>query len=547
VTSLWTGAGPRLAVAALAAVAAVAGLAPAGARAADDVATAEVETAVVRFDGRPLMQVAGISSRPAPGRAEAIAGRVLALAEDPGTPTAAIQVLSTPQGMEIRAPAYPLMLVTAPDAALEGAPIEVVAEGHRRQIVEAVDRYRAARAPARIWAAVGVSVAATVVLALALVLSSWLLRRLEAFLDRRYQGLASTAPGTVADALRVAPVLRAMSRSLRTARVVVAALLVLAWADVVLRQFPWTRPLGEDLAGMVLGPLGTIATGIAGYLPKLLFLVVLVLVARSALRLTRVYFGALERGSVRLPNFEPEWSLATYKIIRVVVIAIALVMAYPYLPGAGSEALQGLSVFAGLLISLGASSSVANVIAGYITTFGRVLRVGDMIQVGEVTGTVTQIRLLTVRVRTLRNEEVTIPNAVMVNSNVVNYTTFSRQGGLVLQTEVGIGYATPWRQVHAMLEEAARRTPDLLREPAPFVLRKRLGDFAVVYQLNAWKAEAVRLVHAYSALHQNILDVFNEHGVQIMTPAYEGDTEAPKVVPRERWYTPPAVPPAGGT
>jgi small-conductance mechanosensitive channel len=185
---------------------------------------------------------------------------------------------------------------------------------------------------------------------------------------------------------------------------------------------------------------------------------------------------------------------------------------------------------------------VSNVIAGYITTFGRVLRVGDLIEVGGVRGVVTQIRLLTVRLRTIRNEEVTIPNAVLQNSSVVNFSALSRDGGLMLQTEVGIGYEVPWRQVHAMLLEAAARTTGLLAEPAPFVLQRSLGDFSVIYQLNVHKAQAEQLVHSYSTLHQNILDVFNEYGVQIMTPAYEGDTPVPKVVPRERWFAAPAAP-----
>jgi small-conductance mechanosensitive channel len=522
----------------------------AGARAAEDAPApppapaGEVDTAPVRFDGRVLMEVAGISSRPAPERAAAIAARIGAMAADESAPTSSIEIVPTSFGLEIRSAAYPLMVVTAADAALEGASLEIVAGVHRRQIADAIERYRADRQPEEIWRGVLVSAAATAALAGALALFSFLFHRLGAALDRRYQKLLQASPGTVADALKAAPVLRAMRGSLATARMVVALLLVLVWLDVVLGQFPWTRELSENLAGMILGPIGTIAVGIVNYLPKLLFLVVLAVVARFALRMLRLYFGALERGSVSLPNFEPEWSLATYKIIRVVVIGIALVMAYPYLPGAGSEALQGLSVFAGLLISLGASSSVANVIAGYITTFGRVLRIGDLIKVGEVMGVVTQIRLLTVRVRTIRNEEVTIPNSVMVGSNVINYTSLSKERGLVLQTEVSIGYQTPWRQVEAMLLEAARRTEGLMAEPPPFVLQKQLGDFAVVYQLNVHKAEAVGLVQAYSRLHENVLDVFNEYGVQIMTPAYEGDPEVPKVVPKEQWFQAPARPEA---
>jgi small-conductance mechanosensitive channel len=185
---------------------------------------------------------------------------------------------------------------------------------------------------------------------------------------------------------------------------------------------------------------------------------------------------------------------------------------------------------------------VSNVLAGYLNTFGRVFRVGDVIQIGEVRGQVTQIRLLTTRVRTPKNEEVTLPNSVLLGNHVVNYSTLAQSDGLILHTEVGIGYETPWRQVHAMLEEAARRTPELRREPAPFILQRKLADFAVVYELNAHASSASGMLQAYSRLHQNILDVFNEHGVQIMTPAYESDPEQPKIVPKEQWFAAPAKP-----
>jgi small-conductance mechanosensitive channel len=252
----------------------------------------------------------------------------------------------------------------------------------------------------------------------------------------------------------------------------------------------------------------------------------------------------VERGRATLPNFDSAWSLPTYKLIRTLVIGLALVMAYPYLPGSGSEALRGISVFAGLLLSLGASAAVGNVIAGYFNIFGRVFRVGDVIQVGEVTGAVTQIRLLTTRVRTIKNEEVTIPNSMIVSSHLVNYSALAETQGLILHTEVGIGYEVPWRQVHAMLEEAARRTPDISREPAPFILQRVLGDFAVVYQLNVYTSTALGMAGTYTRLHQNILDVFNEHGVQIMTPAYESDPQDLKIVPPNKWYDPPAKPPS---
>jgi len=520
------------------------------ARAADQPSedTAEASTAPVRLDGRTLLVVGGISSRPAGDRAEAISQRVQDIADDPGIPLEAIEVVPGPQGPEIRAGGRLIMAVTTLDAQREGVSPELLAATHRAQFADAILRYRAERSPGRLWRSVLVSLAATVALVVAVWLLLLLFRRLDAALERRYGALVQSAQGKVADALRIAPMLSAMRRSVVTARFVAMGLLLFVWLEVVLGQFPWTRWLSEDLAELLLDPLGRIFVGIADYIPSLLFLIVLAFVARFGLRMMRLYFGALERGTLSLPGFEPEWAIATYKIARVFVIGIVLVMAYPYLPGAGSEALQGLSVFAGLVLSLGASSSVSNVIAGYITTFGRVLRVGDVIKVGDTVGTVSRIRLLTIRLRTVRNEEVTIPNATLLSTNVINYSALSREDGLILQTEVGIGYEVPWRQVHAMLIEAAGRTPGLMTEPPPFVLQRQLGDFAVVYQLNVYKAEARGLVVAYSNLHQTILDVFNEYGVQIMTPAYEGDPETPKVVPREQWFQSPARPPdaAGG-
>ena len=508
---------------------------------------AEASTAPVRLDGRTLLLVRGISSFTPESRAAAIVGRLTDVARDPGIAVDSLTVVPGPAGLEIRAGSRPIMAVTTLDAQAEGVSLEVLAAAHKARFADAIQSYRVERSPEQLGRGVLVSLAATVALAGGIWLVAFLFRRLDAALERRYGALVQTGHGKVADALRIAPMLSAMRGSLVTTRVVILGILVFLWLQLVLAQFPWTRWLSDDLAAFLLDPLATIFLGIADYIPKLLFLIVLAFVARFALRMMRLYFGAVERGTLSLPGFEPEWAIATYKIARVLVIGIALVMAYPYLPGAGSEALQGLSVFAGLVLSLGASSSVSNVIAGYITTFGRVLRVGDMIKVGETMGTVSQIRLLTIRLRTVRNEEVTIPNGTLLGTNVINYSALSRENGLILQTEVRINYAVPWRQVHAMLLEAAARTPGLMREPPPFVLQRELGDFAVAYQLNVHKAEARALVIAYSNLHQNILDVFNEYGVQIMVPSYEGDPAEPKVVPREQWFQSPARPPATGS
>ena len=241
-----------------------------------------------------------------------------------------------------------------------------------------------------------------------------------------------------------------------------------------------------------------------------------------------------------MAGFDPEWSEPTYKLIRLAVIVLALVVAYPYIPGGRSEAFKGITIFIGILFSLGSSSAIANFVAGYIMTYRRAFRVGDRIKIGETMGDVTELRLGTTHLKSLKNEEVIIPNSSLINNEVVNYSSLARQRGLILHTTVGIGYETPWRQVEGLLILAAERTPGTLKEPPPFVLQKALGDFAVTYEINVYCDNAQAMAMIYTMLHRNVLDLFNEYGVQIMTPAYEGDPETPKVVPKEEWFTAPA-------
>ena len=187
---------------------------------------------------------------------------------------------------------------------------------------------------------------------------------------------------------------------------------------------------------------------------------------------------------------------------------------------------------------------IASLIAGYTMTYRRAFKIGDRIQVNDLIGDVVEMRLLVTRLRTVKNEEIVVPNSLILNSHVMNYSTLAQSCGLILHTTVGIGYETPWRQVEAMLRVAAERTPGLLQEPPPFVLQKSLGDFAVTYELNVYCDNPQAMLRLYTALHQNILDVFNEYGIQIMTPAYERDPAQPKVVPKGQWFMAPAANPA---
>ena len=328
--------------------------------------------------------------------------------------------------------------------------------------------------------------------------------------------------------------------TLRALYVLTAFVVILACADYVLSLFPWSRSVALGGVELLIDPLRTIWNGVINATPGLIFIAILVVVTRYVLRLIRLFFSGIAYGTIRPAGFDQDWAWPTYRLLRFAVIAFALVIAYPYIPGSNSEAFKGVSIFIGVLMSLGASSMVANSLAGYTLIYRRAFRPGDRIKVGDTVGDVVAMRQQVTHLRTPKNEEVTIPSSTILNSHVVNYSALAREGGLILHTTVGIGYETSWRQVEAMLIDAANRTEGLLREPSPFVLQKNLGDFCVTYEINAYCDRPQHMEQLYSSLHRNILDVFNEHGVQIMTPNYVADSEQPKVVPKEQWYPAPA-------
>jgi small-conductance mechanosensitive channel len=266
----------------------------------------------------------------------------------------------------------------------------------------------------------------------------------------------------------------------------------------------------------------------------------LFLIVRYLLDILRFFFAAVEKGDMKISGFFPEWAGPTYKITRFLILVFALVIAYPYIPGSRSRAFEGISIFLGVLFSLGSTTIIANMVAGVILTYMRGFRVGDVVKIGDTTGKVTAVSLLVTRLRTPKNLEITIPNSMLMSSQVINYSFAAGEGRLILPTSITIGYDAPWRQVHGLLLLAAERTAQVLREPAPFVLQSALDDFYVKYELNVYAASSDNMPLLYSELHQNIQDAFNEFGVQIMSPHYVADPVSAKIVPREHWRQPPA-------
>ncbi|MFI5321103.1 MAG: mechanosensitive ion channel family protein [Myxococcota bacterium] len=517
--------------------------APAFAQAAAPAEPSKQQTAPVVVDGAVLMRVRGVSVYPAEVRAAAIAAQIVAFARDASVPADAVRQRSTGSSTVVEAGSYRLMEVLVPDAEIEGVSHQILARAVAGRIASAVKTYREERTPrALVLKAVRLA-AAAIACALLLWLVHRAVLRLELHLERRFRPALRDVGVQAFSILRAEQLWAALRAALGALRVLPALFLALWVLDYGLRLFPWTRSAGLRLGGVLRMPLVSIGGGLIEIAPNLVFLAIWILVVRYMLTLARLFFAAVGSGAITMRGFDPEWAEPTYRIARTLAIAFALVVAFPYVPGSDSQAFRGLSLFFGVVFSLGSSSVVGNLIAGYTMLYRRAYRLGDRIRVADVMGEVIDSRLLVTHVRTAKNEEVVIPNSLILQSSVTNFSSLAKTRKLLLHTTVGIGYETPWRQVEAMLLEAAARTDGVLRDPAPFVLLLALADFAVTYELNVFTEDPTTMLPQYTRIHRNVLDVFNEHGVQIMTPAYEGDPPEPKVVPRERWFEAPARPP----
>lgn len=337
-----------------------------------------------------------------------------------------------------------------------------------------------------------------------------------------------------------------VSRLLNTLIASGMLLLSYLWATFVLRRLPWTRPWGESLTGYLFDTLGTVFKASVSAIPGLMLVVVIFVLGRFISGIIRSFFTRFESGQVESIWLDQATAVPTRKLSIAFVWLVALAMAYPYLPGAQTEAFKGMSVLFGLMVSLGASGVVGQVVSGFILVYSRSLKVGEYVRIGDTEGTVTELGLFATRIQTGMGEEIVLPNNYVTGTPTKNYSRTVAEGkGFVLDTTVTIGYDTPWRQVHAMLLQAARNTAGLLNDPAPYVVQTALSDWYVEYRLVCYAGPEApsRRALVLGDLHANIQDAFNEYGVQIMSPHYMADKDHTVVVARENWYAPPANPP----
>jgi small-conductance mechanosensitive channel len=497
-------------------------------------------TAPVTLGEDTLFNLAvGTRGWPADRRAAFVSQRIAKFADMIEIPVDSIKAIDSETSTDIVAMDLSLLSVFDLEATYHSETRQDLARRRLEAVRSAVTRYRTDRTQASFLRGLIFSGLATIILLFVLSLLNRIRRWLEGILSSRIRGITVKSQEVIrADWLR--GVFRFLARM--TWWFLLVGLLYL-YLEFALNQFVWTRPLARHLLDLVLGPLRTLGGGVYAYLPNLFFLLVLYVITKLLFRFLRLVFREVQQGTMVLPGFDPDWAMPTFRIVRFLLLAFVLVIAFPYIPGSNSPAFQGVSLFLGLLLSLGSSSAVGNVVAGVIITYMRSFKVGDVVRIQENIGCVISHGLLTTKIRTWKNVEVTIPNSTVLSTHVTNYSVQAKEGKLIFHTSVTIGYDAPWRQVHALLLMAAQKTPDLLREPEPYVLQKSLDDFYVTYELNAFTDAPLKMERTYSALHKNIQDAFNEYDVQIMSPNYLADRESPTTVPKKRWYVPPAKKP----
>ena len=311
-----------------------------------------------------------------------------------------------------------------------------------------------------------------------------------------------------------------VSRGVGMLRWLLILLIGLVAADFVLMRFPVTQGLARSAEESVRNALAWAGEGVLSFLPNLFYLAIITLGTRYLLAALRFVMNGIAASSTVLPDFPQEWVQPTYQILRFFVLALAVVIAFPFLPGSGSRAFQGVSVFVGVVLSLGSTAAIANMVAGIVLVYMRALGPGDRVRIGETTGDVIACDLLALKLRTIKNVDISIPNVIVLGTHITNYSRQAAEGQLILNTSVTIGYDVPWQRVSELLIAAARATPDIAGDPPPFVLRTALEDFYVRHELNAYTRNAQAMARIYSDLHTNILDRFHEAGVEIMSPHY---------------------------
>lgn len=472
-------------------------------------------------------------------RAERASRRIKELVDQSAAPTVSTvpYAIDGRTGIAIRAGDQILFALSQQDLDPDSSQsLDAAAQQAARLVQQVLEAYREQASPRMLLRAVLVSLVATAIawgllwllLLLGRRVTAWVAVMLERRLAKtRGIGWARYTYGLV---LRIAQVL-----------LIAIALFVLdLWLTFVLKQFPITSPLGDHLIDYLFVYAGHFGDALLAAIPGLVAIAIIIVITQAIAGVVRSIFDATQAGTISLPGIHPETASATRRIVISGVWAFAFALAYPYIPGSNTDVFKGVSVLLGFLLTLGSAGVVSQLMGGLVLTYARALRVGDYVKINEVEGVVQELSTLSIKIVNVRNEEITIPNAALVGSAIFNYSRRADSLGTMLSTKVTIGYDAPWRQIHALLVEAAKRVPDIRATPEPYVYQRALNDFYVEYELFCQIDDARRRVPILSLLHGAIQDCFNEYGVQIMSPHFFEQPAQAVISPKEQWYAAPA-------
>jgi|WetSurMetagenome_2_1015567.scaffolds.fasta_scaffold06938_2 small-conductance mechanosensitive channel len=500
----------------------------------------------VVLDGREIMRIRHATGPfTAEMRAATLEKRLEALGKDPSYDEKALTFRENAGVSEFLYRGILIGILTDGDAQAEGMPRAALADKILQTCKDAIASYREEHSSEALWHdAIFALLALTILVGVIYGTrrgQNWIEEKVNAWCEREGWIGRQKAAGAVGHAHLVRGILTAL-RLLRL--VLIVALIYIALA-LVFSLFPWTRELAGILADYGMAPLRALWQGFLRYIPNLLFITVVCILAYYASRVVRWFFDRVASGEMTIHWMYPEWAGAYYRIARTLVIVGVAVIIFPYIPGSETPAFKGISIFLGALATFGSSTAINNLFNGLVLMSMRPYHTGDWVRVGDTEGKVEDVSLLVTKLRTPKNVVITVPSSQMVGSHILNFSDMAREGpGLILHTTVTIGYDAPWRTVHALLVEAALKTRGVLAEPAPFVLQTSLDDSYVSYQINAFTRDACDQPRLYGELHQNIQEAFNAGGVEIMSPAYhalrDGNTVTIPEAQRPQGYRPPS-------
>ncbi|SCY96848.1 mechanosensitive ion channel family protein [Flavobacterium caeni] len=477
-----------------------------------------------------------LGSFSAADRAQAISKRIAALGDDFSFKSDSLAIADVESVTELSYGETILVSITEDDALWNDTTRPQLAAHYKKKIAAAVAEYRSETSVTELLKEIGMALALLTLLFAIIFYMQKLFRWTEKkIVQQKGQSIKSLTVSnyTVLDAHRLTRFFLFCNTILKWILILV---LIYISLPILFAIFPWTSGLADKLLSYFLNPIKNIGRGLLGYLPKLITIVVIVTVFHYIIKLFRYFKNEIKSGALKINGFYPDWADPSFQIIRVLLYAFMFTVIFPYLPGSDSPVFRGVSVFLGVLFTFGSSGSLSNLMSGLVLTYMRAFKIGDRVKIGDITGDVIEKTLLVTRIRTIKNEIISVPNSNVMGSHTINYSSDAPEKGLILHTTVTIGYDVPWKNMYDALIAAALRTEHILSEPKPFVLQTGLEDFYVSYQLNAFTREPGKQATIYSELHQNIQDCCNEAGIEIMSPHYRsGRDGSTTTIPESYW------------